>query len=109
MSKKSSSSHVVDSNETTAATLTALTMQIHGFVLERTLDSRFAAKLVKRLKKEAEAISEAGNSTKPDLKALKKAFDTLDEALREHDASLLVTANAALRASDEMSDDTTPQ
>jgi hypothetical protein len=101
MSKKSSTDNVTSSNETTLATLTALTLQISEFVQNRTLDSRFAAKLVKRLKKEAEAISETGKATKPGQKELKKAFDTVDAALRDHDAGLLVTANAALRATDD--------
>jgi hypothetical protein len=63
-----------------------------------------AAKLVKRLKKAAEAISEADNATKSDWRELKKAFDAVDAALHEHDAGLLVTANAALRASDDVPD-----
>jgi hypothetical protein len=100
MSKKSFPDDVSDSNETTEATLLALTIQINEFVNDRTLDSRFAAKLVKRLKKEAEAISEGGNATKPGHKELKKAFDAVDAALRNHDAGLLVTANATLRATD---------
>ena len=109
MSKKSASNPAGESNDTTAAALTALATQINAFVHERTLDSRFAAKLVKRLKKEAEAISETGNATKSDLKELKKALDTADAALHEHDAGLLVTANAALRASDDRPEATTPQ
>ncbi|CAE6824635.1 hypothetical protein [Paraburkholderia haematera] len=109
MSKKSSSTPTRDRNETTPATLTALTTQINGFLHEGTLDSRFAAKLVKRMKKEADAISEADDATKSDWKKLKKAFDTVDAALREHDASLLVTANAALRASDDLPDIPTPR
>ncbi|SFU25628.1 hypothetical protein [Paraburkholderia aspalathi] len=109
MSKKSFSDSTRDPNETTPATLTALTTQIIGFVREGTLDSRFAAKLVKRMKKEAEAILEADNATKSDWKELKKAFDTVDAVLREHDARLLVTANAALRASDDLPDIPTPR
>jgi hypothetical protein len=49
MSKKSSSDDVGCSNETTDATLAALTTQVSRFVSEGTLDSRCAAKLVKRL------------------------------------------------------------
>jgi hypothetical protein len=101
MSKKLSANDAGDSNETSEATLLALTIQINQFVVARTLDSRCAAKLVKRLKKEAEAVSESGNATKTDRKALEKAFDAVDAALREHDAGLLVTANAALRATDD--------
>jgi hypothetical protein len=100
MSKKSSSDDVGDSNESTETTLMALTTQINEFVHDRTLDSRFAAKLVRRLKKEAEAISESGHATMSGQKRLKKAFDAVDAALLDHDAGLLVTANAALRATD---------
>ncbi|SKD04820.1 hypothetical protein [Paraburkholderia hospita] len=102
MGKKSSSDDVGGSNETTEATLAALTMQISKFVSEGTLDSRFAAKLVKRLKKEAEAVAESGKATKTGQKELKKAFGAVDAALCDHDARLLVTANAALRTTDEV-------
>jgi hypothetical protein len=101
MGKKSFSDAASDPNETTEQTLVALTLQIREFVQNRSLDSRFALKLVKRLKKEADAISERGNSTKPGQKELKKAFDAVDAALRAHDAALLVTANAALREIDD--------
>jgi len=100
MAKKSLSDDVSDLNETTEQALVALTIQIREFVQNRSLDSRFAAKLVKRLKKEADAISERSNATKSGQKELRKAFDAVDAALREHDAALLVTANAALRETD---------
>jgi hypothetical protein len=102
MSKKSLSNDVGDSTETTEATLTALTSQINQFVREGTLDSRCAAKLGKRLKKESDAISESGKTTVEGQKALQAAFDALEEALRDHDARLLVAANAALRAADDV-------
>ncbi|REG50912.1 hypothetical protein B0G80_7384 [Paraburkholderia sp. BL6669N2] len=101
MGKKSFSDDASDSNETNEQALVALTIQIKEFVQNRMLDSRFAAKLVKRLKKEADAISEGGNTTKLGKKALKEAFDTVDAVLRDHDAALLVTANAALRETDD--------
>ena len=97
MGKESLSDDIGDSNETTEATLVALTMQINSFVRGGTLDSRCGAKLVKRLKREAES----GRATKPGRKELKTAFDTVDSALRDHDAGLLVMANAALRATDD--------
>ncbi|MFL9922113.1 hypothetical protein PQR75_43865 [Paraburkholderia fungorum] len=101
MGKESLSDDIGGSNETTEATLVALTMQINSFVREGTLDSRCAAKLAKRLKGAAELISESGRATKPGRKELKTAFDTIDSALRDHDAGLLVMANAALRATDD--------
>ena len=101
MGKKSISDDASDSNETTEQALAALTVQIKEFVLNRSLDSRFAAKLVKRLKKEADAISERGNATTHGQKELKAAFDAVDAVMRDHDAALLVTANAALRETDD--------
>lgn len=102
MSKKSLSDDASASNETTEQALVALTTQIKEFVQNRSLDSRFAAKLVKRLKKEADAISEGGNATKLGQKELKKTFEAVEAVLRDHDAALLVTANAALREADNM-------
>ena len=101
MGKKSFSGDAIDSNETTEQALLALTLQIREFVQNRSLDSRFAAKLVKRLKREVDAISESGNSTKLGQKELKKALDAADAVLRAHDAALLVTANAALRETED--------
>lgn len=100
MSKKSFSDDASDSNETTEQALVALTMQIKEFIRNRSLDSRCAAKLVRRLKKEADAILKGGRATKPGQKELKNAFDAVDVVLRDHDAALLVTANAALRDTD---------
>jgi len=79
MSKKSASEEVGKATATTEGTLAALAMQI---------------------KKEAEAISETGKATKAGQRELDKAFDMLDTALRDHDARLLVTANAELRVTD---------
>ncbi|PRX22341.1 hypothetical protein B0G75_12835 [Paraburkholderia sp. BL18I3N2] len=101
MGKKSLSVDASDSNETTEQALTALTIQIKEFIQNSSLDSRFAAKLVRRLKKEADAIFEGGNATKTGQKELKNAFDAVDAVLRDHDAALLVTANAALRETDD--------
>jgi hypothetical protein len=101
MSKKSVSNDISDTVETSEATLMTLAKQIGAFVHEGTLDSRCAAKLVKRLKKEAEAVLEHGKTTKPGQKALRQAFDTVDAALRDHDAGLLVAANAVLRSTDD--------
>ena len=84
-------------NQSTEATLLALISQINDRVQNGVLDSRCAAKLVKRLRSEAEVIRDSGNSTRSGRRELKKAFDELEATLREHDAGLLVAANAALR------------
>ncbi|KXU84276.1 hypothetical protein CI15_25255 [Paraburkholderia monticola] len=99
MSKKTENSS--GAPETTDATLTALAMYICEFVTNGTLDSRCAAKLVKRLKKEADVISANGKVGKLVHRDLQKAFDAVDAAVRHHDANLLVAANASLRATDE--------
>lgn len=77
-----------------------LVEQIAGFVSAGTFDSHFASKLMKRLKKEAEIVEKGKNSTSTGRQSVRKAIDTLDVALRDHDAKLLVTANAALRAAE---------
>ncbi|MFM0511724.1 hypothetical protein [Paraburkholderia sp. RL17-373-BIF-A] len=61
------------------------------------------------MKKEADAISQSGNATKLGQKQLKRAFDSVDEVLRYHDAALLVTANAALRETDNTAGSEKPQ
>lgn len=96
MSKKTESSGKSDATETTDSALAALAIYISEFVMNGTLDSRFAAKLLKRLKKEAEAISDNGVMTK----LAEKAFDAVDTAIRSHDSNLLVAANASLRTAD---------
>ncbi|GBH24415.1 hypothetical protein BvRS1_14640 [Burkholderia vietnamiensis] len=100
MNKRSSDAEIENLNVTTEAALLSLTEQITGFVTARTLDSRCAAKFVKRLKKEGEVVAEGKNTTASGRKSLKKALDALHVVLREHDAKLLVEANAALRAKD---------
>ncbi|CAB3772515.1 hypothetical protein [Paraburkholderia humisilvae] len=100
MSKKMSSGNDSDSNATTELALVTLTTQVKELVQDGSLDSRFAAKLVKRLKKEADIVAAGGNATKAGNKELNKAFDAADAVLRNHDAALLVTANAALRETD---------
>ncbi|MFM0472062.1 hypothetical protein [Paraburkholderia strydomiana] len=91
-------------NESTEATLTTLTTRINAFVRDGTLDSRCAATLIKRLKREADLISECGKSSKPERRKLNIAFVEIEAALRNHDAGLLVIANAALRAADDSVD-----
>jgi hypothetical protein len=86
-----------NSSQTTEATLAALAAHIAQFVQEGTLDSRCAVKLARRLRKEADAITTDSGQTKDDQHALRRSFDELDEAVRQHDAALLVAANAARR------------
>ncbi|MFM0069314.1 hypothetical protein [Paraburkholderia aspalathi] len=65
-------------NQSTEATLAALIRQINGFVRTAVLDSRCAAKLVKRLKNDAEAIRGNGNSTTSGRRELKATFDEVE-------------------------------
>ncbi|HTR09389.1 MAG TPA: hypothetical protein VMJ11_22610 [Paraburkholderia sp.] len=88
------------SNETTEATLAALATHIREFIEQGTLDTRCAAKLVKQLKKEAEAVADSSKATKQQQSELKNAFGAVDAALRDHEARLLVNAHATLRAKD---------
>lgn len=97
MARKRTTTGTGNSSQTTEATLAALAAHIARFVLEGTLDSRCAAKLARRLKKEADAIATDSVETEDDWHALRRSFDELDEAVRQHDAALLVAANAALR------------
>lgn len=101
MNRKPTCKDTSCSSETTEQALVVLTIQITRFVQSVALDSRFAAKLVKRLKREADAISQGRNATRLGQKELRKAFDAVDAVLRNHDATLLVMANAALRETDK--------
>ncbi|WP_235007832.1 hypothetical protein [Caballeronia humi] len=65
MSLRPKSDEVMNLNESTEATLTTLTTQINAFVRDGTLDSRCAAELIKRLKREADLISECGKLASP--------------------------------------------
>jgi hypothetical protein len=87
-------------NQSTEATLLTLIDQINGFVQNAVLDSRCAAKLVKRLRSETDIIHSSGNSTDSGRSELNNAFDKVEATLRDHDAHLLVLANAALRVKD---------
>jgi hypothetical protein len=66
--------------------------------------SRTNATLIKRLKREADLIPECGKSSKPERRKLNIAFVEIEATLRNHDAGLLVIANAALRAADDSVD-----
>jgi uncharacterized protein Yka (UPF0111/DUF47 family) len=87
-------------NQSTEATLSVLVDQINKFVQNDVLNSRCAAKLIKRLRNEADVIRDNGNSTKSGRSELNKSFEAAEETLREHDAGLLAAANAALRVQD---------
>ena len=87
-------------NQSTEATLFLLVSQINRFVQNAALDSRCAAKLIKRLRSEAEIVRGSANSTKAGRGDLNRAFDEAEATLREQDAGLLVAANAALRVKD---------
>jgi hypothetical protein len=103
VSKRSIEKEAENLNVTSEATLMALIEQIANFVAAGTLDSRFAAKLGKRLRKESDVVIATRGLTESSRVALNKAFDALGDALRAHDASLLVAAQAALRDADAAS------
>ncbi|MFM0339829.1 hypothetical protein [Paraburkholderia fungorum] len=86
--------------QSTEIALTQIALHIQTLVVDQTLDSRCAAKLIKRLKKEGENVARSGGGTKGDRKTLLKTFDSFDIALLEQNATLLVAANAALREID---------
>jgi hypothetical protein len=100
MSKRPITGDSENFNQTTESTLVALTVHINKFVNNRTLDSRCAARLIERLRREARIIADNGHSTWTGTRELEKALSALDVALRAYDASLLVAANAALRTAD---------
>lgn len=89
--------------QTTATGLTQLAARIGELLGEKSIDSRFGAKLLKRLEKEGKLVEEAGPAHlgKTEKAALRDALASLDRALRQSDASLLVQANAKLRSDDE--------
>ena len=103
MSKRSTEEQAENLNVTTEATLMALIEHVTSFVVAGTLDSRCAAKLGKRLKKESEVVIETQALPKSSRNALNKALTALDDALCACDANLLVCAQAALREADTAS------
>ncbi|MFM0172124.1 hypothetical protein PQR33_22670 [Paraburkholderia sediminicola] len=104
MSKEAGPHQLGKSHETAVEALTVLTRQICKLLTARLLDSRLAEKLVKQLRKKADAISKPGYSQRSQLLELTDAFNSVDAALRAHNADLLVTAHAALRTSESASD-----
>ncbi|WP_232316329.1 hypothetical protein [Candidatus Burkholderia verschuerenii] len=69
------------------------------------MDTRFGAKLLKRLEKEARRVTERGETAldQTERDALTGAIGEFDLALRQRDAALLVEANARLREHEEAS------
>jgi hypothetical protein len=85
--------------QSTASGLMRLASLIAGLAREGVIDTRFAAKLSKRLDKEARRVSTGGAVPLDEAEqaALFGALGELDLALRQHDAASLVEANARLR------------
>jgi hypothetical protein len=91
--------------QTSAAGLIRLAMAISELMREQAIDSRFGAKLHKRLEKEAKRVVERGPVTlgKAEQAALRDAIEALDHSVVQRGADLLVQANARLRDSEEPS------
>jgi hypothetical protein len=91
--------------QTTAAGLIRLASVIAALARDGAVDTRFGAKLFKRLDKEAQRVATAGEPflDASERDALLTAIGELDIALRERDAASLVEANARLRESEEPS------
>ncbi|MDR5838496.1 hypothetical protein [Caballeronia sp. LZ034LL] len=84
--------------QTTAGGLIRLASVIATLARESAIDTRFGAKLLKRLDKEARRVTQSG-ATMDDAEqaALLGALGELDLVLRQRDAASLVEANARLR------------
>jgi hypothetical protein len=104
MSKETGRDQLGKSHETSVEALTVLTRQVCNLLKAQHLDNRLAAKLLKQLRKEADVICKADRSERSELLELADEFHSVDAALRAHDASLLVAAQAALRRSDRMTE-----
>ncbi|MDR5739713.1 MULTISPECIES: hypothetical protein [unclassified Caballeronia] len=89
--------------QTTAAGLMRLASVIATLARDGEVDTRFGAKLFKRLDKEARRVAERGDDTFDGAArdALFAAIGELDVALRQRDAASLVEANARLREREE--------
>lgn len=87
---------------TSAAGLIRLTAGIFELLNDKAVDSRFVAKLLKRLDKEAQLVAENRLSplSSADELALRNALAQLKHALNQSEASLLVQTNAKLRSGD---------
>ena len=89
--------------QTTADGLARLAKSVVQLLGESVIDSRLAAKILKRLDKEAILVAEHGPHVldKAQKSALRDALDELERALHDADATTLVRANAKLRSTDE--------
>ncbi|SAL17536.1 hypothetical protein AWB65_00767 [Caballeronia humi] len=89
--------------QTTATGLTRLAATLSDLLREQAIDSRFGTKLFKRLEKEAKRVIDHAPASlnKADKAALREALESLEHALVQRDAALLVAANARLRDSEE--------
>ncbi|WP_321793243.1 hypothetical protein [Caballeronia sp. J97] len=93
------------STQSTAGGLVRLASVVAGLAREGAIDTRFGAKLLKRLDKEARRVSTQGAAAldEAEQSALFGALGELDLALRQRDAASLVEANARLRESESQS------
>lgn len=84
--------------QTTAGGLIRLASVIATLARESAIDTRFGAKLLKRLDKEARRVTQSGALLDDaEQAALLGALGELDLVLRQRDAASLVEANARLR------------
>ena len=96
--------------QTTAGGLIRLASVIAGLAREGAIDTRFGAKLFKRLDKEARRVSGgAVPLDETEQAALVGALGELDLALHQRDAASLVEANARLRESESESEAAAPK
>lgn len=89
--------------QTTADGLTRLAKSVVQLLGEGVIDSRLAAKILRRLDKEAALVAENGPEVldKAQKHSLRDALGDLERSLHDADASTLVKANAKLRSTDE--------
>ena len=91
--------------QTTSGGIIRLASVIAGLVREGAVDTRFGAKLLRRLDKEARRVADRGAEPADETgePALFGALGELDLALRQRDAASLVEANARLREKESAS------
>jgi hypothetical protein len=95
--------------QTTASGLIRLTSTIASLVREGAMDTRFGAKLLKRVEKEARRVTRQNEAapvqtvSQAEQEALAGVIGECEQALRQRDAAFLVEANARLREHEEAS------